>query len=95
MTIYAPRGVSGHDAGNPLALKMVAAGIQELLDNNIYKFLSLLEQGTLVFDDIHDLLERQFARLSDLGKEIMYWLAIEREPISILELRDNILSVEA
>lgn len=44
-----------HYAGNPLA-KMVAAGIQELLDSNISEFLRFLEQGTLVFDDIYDLL---------------------------------------
>lgn len=81
-----------HYAGNPLALKMVAAAIQELLNSNISEFLELLNQGTLVFDDIRDVLERQFDRLSDLEKEIMYWLAIEHEPILLLELRENVLS---
>ncbi len=81
-----------HYAGNPLALKMVAAAIQDLLDSSVSKFLDFLRQGTLVFDDIRALLDRQFNRLSDLEREIMYWLAIEREPIALAQLQENILS---
>jgi WD40 repeat protein/transcriptional regulator with XRE-family HTH domain len=81
-----------HYAGNPLALRMVAAAIQELFDGSIPELLEYLKQGILVFDDIRDLLDRQFERLSDLEREIMYWLAIEREPISLQQLKDNILS---
>ncbi len=79
-------------AGNPLALKIVAAGIQEIFDGNISQFLSILNKGGFVFDDIRDLLERQFNRLSQLEKELMYWLAIEREAVSLSELRENIIS---
>jgi WD40 repeat protein len=81
-----------HYAGNPLALRMVAAAVQELFDGSITELLEYLKQGVLVFDDIQDLLDRQFERLSDLEREIMYWLAIEREPISLQQLKDNILS---
>jgi transcriptional regulator with XRE-family HTH domain len=81
-----------HYAGNPLVLRTVAAAIQELFDGSISEILEYLKQGVLVFDDIRDLLDQQFERLSDLEKEIMYWLAIEREPISIQQLKDNILS---
>jgi WD40 repeat protein/transcriptional regulator with XRE-family HTH domain len=81
-----------HYAGNPLALRMVAAAIQDLFDGSITELLEYLKQGVLVFDDIRDLLDRQFERLSDLEREIMYWLAIEREPISLQQLKDNILS---
>jgi len=35
------------------------------------------------FGDIRELLEQQFERLSDQEKEIMYWLAINREPVSL------------
>jgi WD40 repeat protein len=79
-----------HYAGNPLALKMMAAAIQELFNGNISEFLSVL--GTFVFDDIRDLLDRQFNRLSDVEKEVMYWLAINREVTSFIELRDDLLS---
>jgi WD40 repeat protein/transcriptional regulator with XRE-family HTH domain len=81
-----------HYAGNPLALRMISAAIQELFDGNITELLEYLKQRVLVFDDIRDLLDRQFERLSDLEREVMYWLAIEREAVSLQQLRDNILS---
>jgi WD40 repeat protein len=76
-----------HYGGNPLALKMVASSIQYFFDNSVAKLVEILSQGTLVFDDIRDVLDRQFSRLSDLEKEIMYWLAISREPVSLEELQ--------
>jgi hypothetical protein len=76
-----------HYAGNPLALKMVAPTIQDFFDSNITKFLDFLKQGPLVFDDVRNLLDRQFNRLSDLEKELMYWLAINREAASFPELQ--------
>jgi len=75
-----------HYAGNPLALKIVAVAIRDFFDGNVYEFLELLKQGTLVFDDIRNLLERQFNRLSGLEKEVMYWLATNREPVSLIDL---------
>ena len=75
-------------AGNPLALKIVADTILDLFDGNITKFL---DQGIAVFGDINDLLNEQFERLSESEKEIMYWLAIEREPISLDGLEENIV----
>lgn len=81
-----------HYAGNPLALRIVAAAIQDLFNSSVSEFLEFLRQGTLVFDDIRALLDRQFNRLSGLEREVMYWLAIEREPVSLTQLRENILS---
>lgn len=78
-----------HYAGNPLALKMVAAAIQDLFNYNIPEFLSVL--GTLAFDDIRDLIERQFNRLSAVEKEVMFWLAINRDITSFTELRDDVI----
>ncbi|WP_414515590.1 NB-ARC domain-containing protein [Nostoc sp. PCC 9305] len=76
-------------AGNPLALKIVATTIQDVFDGNMTDFL---QQDTAVFGDIRDILEQQFERLSDLEKEIMYWLAINRESIALSELRGDIIS---
>jgi hypothetical protein len=73
-------------AGNPLALKMVAPVIQNFFDSNASKFLEFVEQSTFIFDDIRNLLEQQFNRLSDLEKEVMYWLAINRKPVSLPKL---------
>lgn len=75
--------------GNPLALKIVATSIQELFASNISEFLA---QATVVFGDIQDLLDQQFHRLSILEKEIMYWLAINREPVSLNQLHEDIIS---
>ncbi|MDM9582843.1 NB-ARC domain-containing protein [Nostoc sp. GT001] len=76
-------------AGNPLALKIVATTVQDIFDGNVTEFL---QQDTAVFGDIRDILEQQFERLSDLEKNIMYWLAINRESITLSELRDDIIS---
>jgi hypothetical protein len=81
--------------GNPLALKMAASAIQNLFDSSISEFIIFLKQGTLVFDDIRDLLSSQFNRLSDLELSVMYWLAINREPVSLKELQDDFLSISA
>jgi WD40 repeat protein len=75
--------------GNPLALKVIATSIYELFGGNISEFLT---QSTSIFGDIRDLLDQQFKRLSDTEKEIVYWLAINREPISLFELREDIIS---
>ncbi|NMG08753.1 NB-ARC domain-containing protein [Brasilonema sp. UFV-L1] len=83
--------VISHYAGNPLALKIVAAAILDFFEGSLGKCVEILTTGTLVFDDIRDLLERQFNRLSDLEQEVMYWLAINREPVSFQELQEDIV----
>jgi WD40 repeat protein len=80
-------------AGNPLALKMVAAAIQELFNSNVSDFLQNL--GSLLFDDIRDLLAQQFQRLSAAEQEVMIWLAINRTVTSFTDLRDDLLSLTA
>ncbi len=80
-----------HYGGNPLALKMIAPGIRDFFDSSVSKFLEILKQGTLVFDDIRHLLERQLNRLTDLEKSVMYWLAINREPVSFQELQEDLV----
>lgn len=81
-----------HYGGNPLALKMVAAGTQELFNGRIAFVLEYAEQGALIFEDIRDLLERQSQRLSAVEEEVMYWLAINREPVTLAELAGDIVT---
>ena len=83
------QALSDRYAGNPLALKIVATTIQELFDGSLTEFLA---QGATVFDDIRNLLQQQFDRLSALEKDMMYWLAIAREPIRFAELQDDLIS---
>ncbi|BAZ49969.1 WD-40 repeat-containing protein [Nostoc sp. NIES-4103] len=75
-------------AGNPLALKIVATTIQDIFDGNVTQFL---QESTSVFGDIRDILDQQFERLSDLEKEIIYWLAINHEPVTLAQLRQDII----
>ncbi|WP_414541929.1 NB-ARC domain-containing protein [Nostoc sp. CCY0012] len=75
-------------AGNPLALKIVATTIRDLFDSQISDFLA---EGTVVFGDIQDLIEQQFQRLSDLEKQVMYCLAINREPVNFPEIHSDLL----
>jgi WD40 repeat protein len=81
-----------HYGGNPLALKMIAAATQELFDGKIAGVLEYMEQGILIFDDISDLLACQFYRLSAVEQEVMYWLTINREPVSLFELTDDMVT---
>lgn len=75
-------------SGNPLALRLVADTIRDLFAGNITAFL---HYQTPIFDDIRDVLDQQFARLFPLEQEIVIWLAIEREPITIEQLRANLV----
>ena len=69
--------------GNPLALKIVAQTIVDLFDGQIAPFL---EQGEVVFGGVRELLDEQYARLADLERTLLCWLAILRESVSIVEL---------
>jgi WD40 repeat protein len=77
-----------HYAGNPLALKLASQFIREVFDGDILEFL---KDGEIVFSDIHNVLSQQFHRLSSLEQEIMYWLAIEREAVSLESLHENMI----
>ncbi|MBW4606944.1 MAG: hypothetical protein KME22_06880 [Hassallia sp. WJT32-NPBG1] len=75
-------------SGNPLALKLVSETIRELFGRDIDAFL---DEGEIIFGDTRDLLDQQFERTSNLEKEIIYWLAIKREAVSLEDLLDDIV----
>jgi WD40 repeat protein len=74
--------------GNPLALQLTAKHVREIFFGNISMFLN---EGKPIFSDLQDLLNWHFERLSNLEVGIMYWLAINREPVSLAELREDLL----
>jgi WD40 repeat protein/transcriptional regulator with XRE-family HTH domain len=78
-----------HYSGNPLALKIITATVQDLFGGDIAAFLRE-EPGIL--HTIRQLLDAQFERLAPLERDIMYWLAIERDPISLEELSTDLIS---
>jgi WD40 repeat protein/transcriptional regulator with XRE-family HTH domain len=74
--------------GNPLALKLVSEFIKEIFEGSIADFL---KENAFIIKDVHTLLEQQFKRLSETERDIMYWLAIEREAITLADLQENIV----
>ncbi len=74
--------------GSPLALKLVSSTIQTLYSGDITAFL---KDAATTIGYVRDPLEQQFERLSEREREIMYWLAINREPVSLPELREDIV----
>jgi WD40 repeat protein len=86
--------VYAHYSGNPLALKMATIAAVEMTGGGAAAMLGLyplMKQGLLQFQTIEDILQRQFERLSPAEQQLVYWLAIEREPITGLELRANLI----
>jgi WD40 repeat protein len=74
--------------GNPLALKIVSDTIKVLFSNQVSAFLG---QNTTLSRDIHELIDEQFNRLGEPEQQIMYWLAINRIPVSMSNLNDDLL----
>ncbi|MEM7028165.1 MAG: BTAD domain-containing putative transcriptional regulator [Chloroflexota bacterium] len=75
-------------SGNPLALKLVADTVQDLFLGNLREFLT---EETIIFDDVRHVLDQQFERLGELEQEILCWLALERETLSVQHLQQNLL----
>jgi TIR domain/NB-ARC domain len=96
--ILTNKGLSGADdrmaalvrlySGNPLALMLVADPIEELFQGDIAAFL---QEDRTVVSDIFALLDQQFHRLSEAEKSILYWLGIEREPVTLDSLCEDVV----
>ncbi len=74
--------------GNPLMLALSIETIQQVFGGDVSAFL---QSDRLTVGDIRTLLDEQIERLSPLEWEIMGWLAIEREPVPLATLVDDIL----
>lgn len=76
--------LSDRYGGNPLALKLVGTTIHELFEGQVQLFLN---SGTPLLQGIRQVLAQQFQRLLPLEQEVMNWLAIYREPVTLVELQ--------
>ena len=85
--------IHAHYGGNPLALKIAAIAAIEITGGGekVLELYPLMKQGQLQFRTIDDVLYRQFERLSEIEQQLVYWLAIEREPIAGTALRANLV----
>lgn len=72
---------------NPLAVKIISAMVQELYEGQVADFL----KNTLLMGDVRSLLDQPFERLSLAEKELMYWLALEQQPIQLSQLQAKML----
>src|SRR5947209_11932058 len=75
-------------AGNPLALNIVAEVISELFGVEIS---SVLEQDTVIFSTIRDLLAEHFTRLAALEQALLFWLAVMREALDEVSLHAQMM----
>ncbi|MBX3015824.1 MAG: AAA family ATPase [Caldilineaceae bacterium] len=69
--------------GNPLALKLVAEPIRALFSGNVAAFLT---EGDLFFNGVGQLLAQQISRATPVEQQLLAWLAIGREPITLEQL---------
>jgi WD40 repeat protein len=74
--------------GHPLALKIVSTSIRDLFSSSISQFL---RQGSGAFNGLRKLLTDQLQRLSPLEQAILYWLAINCEPVAIAQLQSDLI----
>jgi len=73
--------------GNPLTLKILGSTIKELFNGSLSEFL---KNNVFIFDEIISLLEEHFQRLSELGKKILYWLAINIDQVNTAQLESDL-----
>jgi WD40 repeat protein len=88
-----------HYGGNPEALKLVASQIKENNDGDISSYVeSRIKQNSAeisVPDAIRKLFKSPFDRLHFAEKEVLYWLAVEFEPVTLLRLREDVVTFES
>jgi WD40 repeat protein len=70
--------------GNPLALELAARHIRDVFDGRVADFL---RHGQPNFRALRDLLDWHVERCSDRQQDVLYWLALSREPRSISDLQ--------
>src|SRR6202451_490374 len=75
--------------GNPLALDPAGLHIDQVFGGDLSAFLGA---GRPVFADLQELLDWHLDRLTKEEMELVYWLAIEREPVSLATLYDDLVS---
>mgnify|MGYP000161408936 CR=1 FL=1 len=78
--------VDRYCGGNPLAFQLIAATVQEVADGDVSEILPYLRSSKLGFSDIHILIQQQWERLTAAEHQVMYWLAIAREPLDLVDL---------
>jgi WD40 repeat protein len=75
--------------GNPLALDLAARHIKQVFGGDLTTFL---DAGRSIFADLEELLDWHLNRLTKAETAIVDWLAVERGPVSLLTLQEDLVS---
>lgn len=75
--------------GHPFALQLATRLVASVYDRDVSEFVAH-EQP--LFDDLAELFAWHIDRLNAEEQEVVYWLAISRQPLPLAELRDDLLS---
>ena len=78
-------------SGNPYALRLASSMIRDIYHGDVSAFLDSKET---YFENIDDLLDEHFQWLTQTEKSILFWLALQREPLSLVDLRHLLLVPE-
>ncbi len=76
--------------GNPADLKLIVSTIKEIFNSNVAEFMNL---GTIVINYVR--LEKDFGRLSEKEKQVMYHLASSDQTFSFQDLSHQIEKISA
>ncbi len=74
--------------GNPLWLKLVATIIEDLFNGSVDDFLEY--DNCFVGEDLKNLLEQHYSRLSEVEKMVLSALAKESEAVFVVNLREKL-----
>ncbi len=72
--------------GNPLVLQSIANTVREIADGDVSEIYDYLRSNNLGFADIYAFVEEHWERLTLAEEQLVYWLAIACEPMSIVDL---------
>ena len=71
--------------GNPLWLKTVATMILDLFSGRVARYLKY----DILCEDLEEILNRQFQRLSELEKQVMSWVGASEQSVSLCQLLES------
>ncbi|MDJ0845926.1 NB-ARC domain-containing protein [Crocosphaera sp.] len=77
--------------GNHFVLVNVAINIQKSFAGSITHFINYCNEDNsynFVFNGIEEFIKEQLENLSETERNVMYWLALYRNPISLFELKE-------
>lgn len=77
--------------GHPQALLLASGIVSTVYGGDVGEFLA---SARPVLDDLSELFAWHLDRLTDEEREVVYWLAISRQPIALTELQEDLLTEE-